>query len=415
MKSCKSVLYMLILLFTILMPLIPSTFNFNGISLNGVVILYITILYFFLIVIFRKEKAVFNKNFFKDYLNIFMISWVILMFVSVIYSRDKYTAFSESIRVGSYVMLFFIIKFYVDDTKVYDYILKSYMLTVFISAVIGILYGLTGIGTFKTGSLGSEIRVASVLENSNNMGMFFVFAIFPSIVLLIKEKNKRMKSFYFILTVLSMVNIILSYSRNALLGLGFGMILLILSFSIKYIIFMIIPVLLSFFLPSIFTRAEEIFDMSQNLSRLKLWMVAFLIIKDHPILGVGNGNYPRYYFDYADRFKYINYNPSLNVHPHNAFLKAFTELGILGLVLFTGLILNSFASVCKFIKTREKDFYNFFYSGFLISLGSMVFMNMIDSFFNAPKVIVYYFILLGVCEGKRITDVKTAVENPIIK
>lgn len=397
------ILYVLIIVFTIFMPLIPSTFNIYGIPLSGDIILYITIIYFLFLLITKKDKIKFNKEFFRDYLNIFMISWVILMFISVIYSRDKSLSFNESVRLSSYVMLFFIIKCCIDNTKIYDYILKSYILTVFISAVIGILYDIIGIGLVEKGSLGSEIRVASVLENSNNMGMFFVFAVFPFIVLFIKEKERRKKLFYLIITVLSMVNIIISYSRNALLGLTFGIVLLIISFSIKYIVFMIIPVLLSFFIPNIATRYKEIFDMSQNLSRFKIWMIALLMIRDHPVLGVGNGNYPRYYFDYADKFKYIKYNASLNVHPHNAFLKAVSELGVLGFIAFTGLIINSFVSVYTFIRRRDKDFFEFFYSGFLISLGSMLFMNMIDNFFNAPKVIVYYFMLLGVCEGKRRT------------
>ncbi|MDV3426491.1 MAG: hypothetical protein LIR50_04800, partial [Bacillota bacterium] len=67
-------------------------------------------------------------------------------------------------------------------------------------------------------------------------------------------------------------------------------------------------------------------------------------------------------------------------------------------------------TVYKFIKNRSNNFYNWFYTGVFISLFSMLFMNLLDCFFSSPKVIVYYFILIGVCDGiKRITITEPAV------
>lgn len=404
MKNKKNILYMLIIFFTFIMPIIPSTFHFKFICLAGDMILYLIIIYFILIIIFDKglRKNIYKnyKAFFKDYLNIFMIIWSVTMFVSVIYAKDKSLAFTESIRLSSYVFLFFILKYYINEEKIYKYILKSYMLISFVIAIFGIYQKIMGMGVIKNGDFGREIRIISFMENSNNLGMYFVFAFFPFIILLIKSKDIKSKIIYLTLTILSLGNIVFCNSRNALLGLTVGIVILIILLGVKYIYLAAIPVLL-YCIPTVSNRVKAISDTNQNLSRLEIWKLALLIIKDHPILGVGNGNYPINLPDYLNAVGKINYNFRNLIHPHNAFLKAYSELGLLGLLSFTGLIISSFVSVYKFIKNGSNNFYNWFYTGVFVSLFSMLFMNLLDSFFTAPKVIVYYFLLLGVCEGIR--------------
>lgn len=404
MKNKKNILYMLIIFFTFIMPIIPSTFHFKFICLAGDMILYLIIIYFILIIIFDKglRKNIYKnyKAFFKDYLNIFMIIWSVTMFVSVIYAKDKSLAFTESIRLSSYVFLFFILKYYINEEKIYKYILKSYMLISFVIAIFGIYQKIMGMGVIKNGDFGREIRIISFMENSNNLGMYFVFAFFPFIILLIKSKDIKSKIIYLTLTILSLGNIVFCNSRNALLGLTVGIVILIILLGVKYIYLAAIPVLL-YCIPTVSNRVKAISDTNQNLSRLEIWKLALLIIKDHPILGVGNGNYPINLPDYLNAVGKINYNFRNLIHPHNAFLKAYSELGLLGLLSFTGLIISSFVSIYKFIKNGSNNFYNWFYTGVFVSLFSMLFMNLLDSFFTAPKVIVYYFLLLGVCEGIR--------------
>jgi O-antigen ligase len=54
------------------------------------------------------------------------------------------------------------------------------------------------------------------------------------------------------------------------------------------------------------------------------------IIKDHPFIGVGTGDFPSEY----ERVNML-YHPQVNmltVHPHNMYLLVFAQLGILGLI-----------------------------------------------------------------------------------
>ena len=403
MKILETILYILIIIFTIFMPLIPSNYKIKSINFTGDTILYFIVLYFLIIILFNKiNRNILLKNYksiFKDYINISMLLWIAAMFISACNAKDKLLALSETLRLSSYIILFFILRYFIKKEKVYKIILKNYMLSSFIIGVFGIYQSFMGYGILESNKFGSEIRISSFLENPNNLGMYFVFAVFPFIVLLIKDKKPINKLIYLLLTFLSLANIILSYSRNAYLGIAVGFLLLIVIFNIKYIFFTIIPVLLIKFIPSIYTRIKDIGDPSQNISRIELWKTAVSMIKDHMILGVGNGNFPEYYGKYLADGEKTNKNLQSIIHPHNAFLKAFSELGLLGFLSFTVMMISSFFKVFGFIKTEGDGFYKSFYTGVFISLFSMVFMNFLDNFFSSPKVVVYYFIVIGVCEG----------------
>lgn len=409
MKNKNFILYMLIIFFTFIMPIIPSTFHYKLIYLTGDIILYLLIIYFIMMIIFdKKEKNKIYKNcgsFCHEYLNVFMIIWCAAMFISVIYARDKILAFTESLRLSSYVFLFFILKYYVYEEKIYNYILKSYMITTLLIGIFGVYNKLMVSGKFEFINLISKTRISSFMENPNNLGMYFVFAFFPFLMLLLNDKKFKNKIFYLLLTIISMANIVFSGSRSALIGFTIGILISIIILGKKYIYLSLLPVLL-YCIPTVSTRVKEISDTSQNLSRVEIWKLAGYMIKDHPVLGVGNGNYKSYIPDYLSAIRKINYNFRKVIHPHNVFLKEYCELGLLGLLSFIGLAAASFFSVLNFIKCKNNKFYNWFYTGFFVSLFPMIFMNLVDSYLSSPKVIVYFFLLLGVCEGiKRINVV----------
>ena len=66
--------------------------------------------------------------------------------------------------------------------------------------------------------------------------------------------------------------------------------------------------------------------------RVSELLVAGQMFFDHPILGVGVGNYPVYYQSYSRR---IGLDPRTeNREPHNLFLEVAAETGLVGLLVF---------------------------------------------------------------------------------
>jgi putative inorganic carbon (hco3(-)) transporter len=77
------------------------------------------------------------------------------------------------------------------------------------------------------------------------------------------------------------------------------------------------------------TNVREEVSIRGRLSEL---LVAVQMFSEHPILGVGVGNYPVYYQSYSRK---IGLDPRTeNREPHNLFLEVAAETGIIGLVVF---------------------------------------------------------------------------------
>ncbi|MBP2032460.1 O-antigen ligase [Clostridium algifaecis] len=401
MKNRNSLFCYLIVMYMLLLVLFQSKYVFKGIPINGDAVLGIIIVIYLISILINKNvrsNFIYGiRDFFKDYLNIFISLWILILFVSISYAKDKGLAAGESVRFLSYVVLYFIIVYEINNLKLFQKLIKVYLLLSSLVGIIGIFDFISGIGTIQKNGLTSELRVASTLENSNNLGAFFVFAIFPMIILLFKEKIKFNKLLYLIGTIICFLNIVFSGSRNAWVGLIVGIFILTISYSIKFISVFGVLGVLAFVIPQVGNRIRQIFDASQNESRVRLWKIALLMIKDKPVLGVGSGNYRAMYDTYQAKVPEMGYGAYDKFHPHNVYLKSQCELGILGSVSIIGIIISSILKSKKVSKIyKENNFISGFYEGAYVSFSAFAFMNFIDNFFSAPKVIAFFWIVLGI-------------------
>jgi O-antigen ligase len=156
---------------------------------------------------------------------------------------------------------------------------------------------------------------------------------------------------------------------------------------------------MSIFIPVIRTRLMAITDKTQNESRVYLWEIAKRMIKDHPLFGVGNGNYVSLYDKYTDIYPQFKFYEYTRFPVHNSYLKIESELGIIGGISFVGILIASLIQVKKFISTTQDEFYKFFYTGFLASMISFYVMNLSDNLFFVPKTTSYFWILLAISQG----------------
>lgn len=93
------------------------------------------------------------------------------------------------------------------------------------------------------------------------------------------------------------------------------------------------------------------------LDRLHLWQHTTELIKDHPVKGVGAGNwkvrFPEYGGSSAPRFEEKD---KLRVRPHNEYLSIASELGLVGLALFVLLLATpAYQSFQLLLKTRTEQ------------------------------------------------------------
>jgi len=87
--------------------------------------------------------------------------------------------------------------------------------------------------------------------------------------------------------------------------------------------------------PGVRARFASGFDVQQNQDRVFLWSRALEIIRDHPLAGVGFGNYPRVCPRYYDR---VDPAFPMRTWAHNSLLSLWAETGLAGLCALAFLI-----------------------------------------------------------------------------
>jgi O-antigen ligase len=80
------------------------------------------------------------------------------------------------------------------------------------------------------------------------------------------------------------------------------------------------------------TRMQESMS-SRAQGRWDIWLVGFEVVKHHGLFGVGLDNFPVAFQEYAGRQQVFR---TFSVVPHNIYLQAIAETGILGLFLLVG-------------------------------------------------------------------------------
>ena len=124
-----------------------------------------------------------------------------------------------------------------------------------------------------------------------------------------------------------------------------------------------------------------------------------MMIKEHPILGVGNGNYVTRYNEYVSKYKEFKYYDYKNYPSHNSYLKVQSELGIIGIVSFLGIVVIALFRVKKLYSTTTDNFHKAFYMGVMASMVAFLFMNLSDNLFFVPKATTYFWFLLATAEA----------------
>jgi O-antigen ligase len=111
--------------------------------------------------------------------------------------------------------------------------------------------------------------------------------------------------------------------------------------------------------------------------RMAHWQAGWYMFLDHPLLGVGPGNYPARY----DEYHLPGWLDPLG-HAHNYYLNVAAELGVIGLATFLALLVAAFAAASRALRRApEPGFERAVALGVLGGLLVFVLHNLFDSLF----------------------------------
>lgn len=342
----------------------------------------------FLIIEHRNVKKIIYE-FRHDKLLMSVFIFNAFMYLSIFYSKDKSIAINESIRFTSYICILILLKYYkgLKDLK------NKYYVFVFQSIIISI-YGIYQFVFAKSGMFLITInlkRIQSFFENPNSFGAYIIILFFTLLIYGYSQKGYRKLLCYFS-SLLLLINLILTFSRNSWLAFFVGVVIMIIAINWKFIIALPLTGLLVYLNPAIYKRLLDLKDSSQNMGRIKIWELSLKMFKDHKIAGIGNGNFASNYKKYVQLYTELKMQDSSFLPVHNSYLKVLCELGIIGITMFFVMIYFMFTRIRSSIKNDKN---NYFYKGFIISFICFLFMNIFENLFFLPKITGTLWFLLG--------------------
>ncbi|GAA0114512.1 O-antigen ligase family protein [Clostridium senegalense] len=408
MNKTSKLLYYLICIYVLILPIINDKLGIIGKVPDIILMLIIFIYAIYSLKNKNNRKKLYSNlnNFITSFLGISIIVLAIVMAFSIIYSAEKGLALKETFRFITYIALLFIVKYEVKEKKSIETIINYFVFTTSILCVYGVIQYFTKIGLNPIFISSEGTRITSTMENPNGLGAYLVLSFFPIFMLIFNENNKKSKVFYIITSLLIVINIFLTYSRNATVGFMIGLLVLAFLYNYKFLSVFIIFVPIVLFDKSLINRFSNIKTSVLNDPRIKLWKVAGKMIKENPILGVGNGNYVALYDQYIEKYPELKYKDYHRFSSHNSYLKIQSELGILGIISFALVIISSIRSVIKVYKNSHNKMYKLFFMGVMASIIAFLAMNFLDNLFFSPQTTTYFWLFIALSESILFNDLK---------
>jgi O-antigen ligase len=201
-------------------------------------------------------------------------------------------------------------------------------------------------------------RIAGPVGDANFFAQILIVVIPLALNRMMNEKKRWMKMAALFALAVCLVAIVFTFSRGAFLALAVTGMFLIISLKPKkrYLALAFVLVVVSIpFLPDAYKqRINTMVDLIPGVGRGVQTDVAFrgraseakvalMMFADHPILGVGIGNYPIHYQEYS---RLVNMDPRLtNRSAHNLYLQIAAETGIIGLFVFFFILYRLFVGL----------------------------------------------------------------------
>jgi probable O-glycosylation ligase (exosortase A-associated) len=288
--------------------------------------------------------------------------------------------------------------------------------------VIGLsigFYGLKGgIFAVKTGGVHQVLGPPATFIAGNTEIGLALNMVLPILIFLRREEPRPwLRHFLLAMIGFSVIAILITYSRGAVLGLAVVITLLFLKSRTKLLALLLIAgglVVASSTLPDRwFGRVETISTYQEDSSaqgRLDAWYVAYRLAKDYPLLGGGFRTFTRDIF--------TRYDMPRGRDAHSIFFQVLGEHGFTGLGLYVGLIASTMLSLARLGRRARRlpstqwisscaQMLEASVAGYVVA-GAFLSMSYFDLFYHLVAITVILKVLFQAEERKAEAERKTA-------
>jgi O-antigen ligase len=327
------------------------------------------------------------------------------LFFSTIFSLNVLNSLIEVIRTGVFFLFIYILYSLLHDVKDLVYVIAGIIIaSIIISISIWVNFLNSG-NDIASLIAQNQFRAIGLYSNVNAPGSYIIATIPFLFSFLHYEKLKKFRCGFYFMILLMLAAISLTASRSALIGISVASLVAIYLTNrklFKSIIWFVLLVLFVFLLvPSLNELTTFYLRFDSGLTyRQDLWDISFGMFNDHPLTGIGPGNYTQTMLNYFplmfDSWKaeiillMRDVTAGTNLS-HNFYIAMLSDLGILGLISAVYLTFIFFYMCSKLLirYKKEKDFFNYYLIVSAFSGGIGMFIR---SFFEGVGIMTYGWI-----------------------
>ena len=302
------------------------------------------------------------KGLFRVFLFVFF-AFLLISILSLFFAINPVEGLTDILKwILFFVLVLYAYSIFISEPASKTLLFKAIAVNALIAFVIGVYQFLNLNFTDQDPNLVYEVTGLMAHKNQYSFSLFLLLPFLAGGVLSLKKSWKTLSIIALSSTIIMLVML---QTRAVWIGIFFsGFILLpvlliinrkkqlinLRNKIVKRIIFLlsavfVILILVVFLGPEkwptgkIKSRITSVVDpeFTSNVWRIEMWQATLDLIEDHPLAGVGAGNWKIEIYPY-----YSKYLPSVYRHwrnPHNDYLQVFAEKGIFGLLLFIGVLL----------------------------------------------------------------------------
>ena len=333
-------------------------------------------------------------------------TWVLAFAVVVGFSAFASLAMSEAIKIAmlsiAFILFYFVWINTVKTKKQMRFYLSIFVLAGFLSALYGLYQYFLG-DIYSQAWLDDEMfedikmRVYSTFQNPNVFGEYLLLVIPFSAMLMMDAKGILKKVFWCGVTGVLALSLVLTFSRGCWLGFIFSCFILAILFDKRLIWLGILALLASpFILPqTILDRFASIGNMQDTSTsyRVFIWLGTIAMLKDYFFCGIGLGT-----TSFNTIYPLYSYSEVVAPHSHSLYLQLFVEYGLVGFIVFAGIIYNFYkATLIHYKKTR-----NYFSMASIAALSGFLLQSATDyTWYNYRVVLIFWIVIaIGVSNTK---------------
>ena len=278
----------------------------------------------------------------------------LIMGLSFLICAYKAPAVGHIIGFVSSMLLFFLIVAMVDTPKKLQILVWTLLLSGFFSSIIVLADTFLGIRVLSTSDAAAtaefegQARSAGASDyNPTTAAHMLLATTILAGVLLVQHRHMRWLSF--LALMVGIPALVLTFARSAVIALG--VVAVIFAWQNRHhrffaftlcLIALALAAALPFVPPLFWERMATLVNIGLDrtlLRRISYNIIGLQLWGQHPVLGIGPGNFPFYYS--SAEFRWFPGREPLPRQLHNTYLEVATETGILGITAFLAVMISS--------------------------------------------------------------------------